>query len=112
MVLGRSTQYTGAFVGQRLHRQRNAHAALSLICDEAGFLLDEKANDLIESVPVSEQGYVRAEEVVRALGVRDASALKHLSKRSPLTTGRGTKREVIQTAKTITVVDQVQYLTY
>lgn len=54
------------------------HAALSLICDEAGFLLDEKALRVIDSVPHNEQGYVKAEEVVQALGVRDASAFETL----------------------------------
>ena len=68
------------------------HAALSLICDEAGFLLDEKANDLIESVPVSEQGYVRAEEVVRALGVRDASAFEALVEAITSDDGEGNKK--------------------
>ena len=49
-----------------------------MICDEAGFLLDEKALRVIESVPLNEQGYMRAEEVVQALGVRDASAFEAL----------------------------------
>ena len=54
------------------------HDAISLICDEAGFLLDEKAMGLIDSVPQNEQGYVKAEEVVQALGVKDASAFEAL----------------------------------
>ena len=49
-----------------------------MICDEAGFLLDDKALKVIESVPVNEQGYVKAEEVVQALGIRDASAFEAL----------------------------------
>lgn len=54
------------------------HSILELLCDEAGFLLDEKAWKVINSVPVNEQGYVKAEEVVQALGVRDLSAFEAL----------------------------------
>lgn len=54
------------------------HSILELLCDEAGFLLDEKALRVINSVPVNEQGYVKAEEVVQALGVRDLSAFEAL----------------------------------
>eukprot|EP00210_Caulerpa_lentillifera_P000464 g447.t1 len=54
------------------------HSILELICDETGFLLDEKAWNVINSVPHNERGYVKAEEVVQALGVRDLSAFEAL----------------------------------
>lgn len=49
-----------------------------MICDEAGFLLDEKAWKIIENVPVNEQGFAKAEEVIKALGVKDATAFEAL----------------------------------
>jgi len=54
------------------------HSALEMICDEAGFLLDEKAWNAINSVPKTEQGYAKAEEMVHALGIKDLSAFQAL----------------------------------
>ena len=55
-------------------------------------MLDEKVAELIESVPLSEQGYVTAEEVVRALGVRDASAFEALIEAITCGDGEGDKK--------------------
>lgn len=64
-------------VQDRLHQPRY-YGALSLLCDEAGFLLDSKARALIERLPKDESGLVKAGAIVRALGVTDGAGFDAL----------------------------------
>lgn len=54
------------------------YGALSLLVDEGGFLIDLKARNMIERLPKEEQGLVRAEAIVRALGVTDTASFDAL----------------------------------
>ncbi|EFJ47566.1 hypothetical protein VOLCADRAFT_81425 [Volvox carteri f. nagariensis] len=64
-------------VAERLREPRN-WGALGLLCDEAGFLLDAKARHMIERLPKDEQGLVKAEAILRALGIADGSSFDQL----------------------------------
>ncbi|GLC76023.1 DNA replication checkpoint protein Drc1 [Pleodorina starrii] len=64
-------------VAERLRDGRN-WGALGLLCDEAGFLLDAKAKHMIERLPKDEQGLVKAEGILRALGISDGASFDSL----------------------------------
>ena len=57
-------------VAERLKDARN-WGALGLLVDEAGFLMDTKARNMVEKLSKDEAGLVKAEAIVRALGVSD-----------------------------------------
>ncbi len=62
---------------ERLRDQRY-YGALSLLCDEAGFLVDARARGMLDSLSKDEAGMVKAESVLRAIGVTDGSAFDAL----------------------------------
>ncbi|KAG2426185.1 hypothetical protein HXX76_013166 [Chlamydomonas incerta] len=66
-----------AELGERLRDGRN-WGALGLLCDEAGFLIDIKARNMIERLSKDEQGLVKAEAILRSLGIADGSAFDAL----------------------------------
>ncbi|KXZ47783.1 hypothetical protein GPECTOR_33g665 [Gonium pectorale] len=66
-----------AELSERLHDARN-WGALGLLCDEAGFLIDVKARNMIERLPKDEQGLVKAEAILRALGISDGASFDGL----------------------------------
>ncbi|KAG1659692.1 hypothetical protein FOA52_004331 [Chlamydomonas sp. UWO 241] len=66
-----------AEVSDRIHDARYT-GALGLLCDEAGFLVDSRARAVLEKLPRDEAGLIRAESVLRALGVADGAAFDAL----------------------------------
>jgi len=66
-----------AELAARLHDPRYA-GALGMLCDEAGFLVDSKAQSMLEKLPRDEAGRVRAESILRALGIADGAAFDAL----------------------------------
>lgn len=59
-------------------RDPRYYGALSLLVDEAGFLIDTKAHNMMERLPKDEAGLVAADSIVRALGVTDGSGFDAL----------------------------------
>lgn len=49
-----------------------------MLCDEAGFLVDARAAKLVGALPATESGRVKADAVVRALGVTDGASFDAL----------------------------------
>ena len=66
-----------AEVQERVRDQRYL-GALTLLCDEAGFLVDAKARGMLEKLPKDEAGLIRAESVLRSLGIADGSSFEAL----------------------------------
>ena len=66
-----------AEVQERL-RDPRYYGALSLLCDEAGFLVDSRARGMLDKLPKDEAGLVKAESVLRAMGVADGSSFEAL----------------------------------
>mmetsp|Transcript_35004 Transcript_35004/g.99216 ORF Transcript_35004/g.99216 Transcript_35004/m.99216 type:complete len:688 (-) Transcript_35004:130-2193(-) len=52
--------------------------ALQLLVDEAGFLVDVKANKMLDALPKDELGRVRVDSILRALGVTDGASFDAL----------------------------------
>ena len=59
-------------------RDQRYYGALSLLCDEAGFLVDAKVRGMLEKLPKDEAGLVKAESVLRSLGITDGSSFEAL----------------------------------
>jgi len=59
-------------------RNHRYWGALGLLCDEAGFLVDSKARTMLEHLSKDDQGRVKAESIIRALGVSDGASLDAL----------------------------------
>ncbi|GAX84384.1 hypothetical protein CEUSTIGMA_g11806.t1 [Chlamydomonas eustigma] len=66
-----------AEVQENLKDSRN-YGALSLLCDEAGFLIDAKVRSMLDKLSKDEAGHVKAESVLKALGVSDGSSFNAL----------------------------------
>ncbi|KAG2497477.1 hypothetical protein HYH03_004630 [Edaphochlamys debaryana] len=62
---------------ERLRDPRN-YGALGMLCDEAGFLIDAKAKHMIDRLAKDEAGLVKAEAILRSLGIADGSAFDSL----------------------------------
>ena len=52
--------------------------ALSLLCDEAGFLVDSKVRSMVDRLSKDEDGMVKAESVLRSLGITDGPSFDAL----------------------------------
>ena len=66
---------------EELHRRirdPKNYGALSLLCDEGGFLLDIKTRAMLDKLTKDEAGQVKAESVLRALGVVDGPSFDSL----------------------------------
>jgi hypothetical protein len=73
-------------VAERL-KQPAYYGALTLLIDEAGFLMDQKTQALVSKLPQDQAGLVAAGAVLRALGVTDGPGFDALME--ALTEGRG-----------------------
>lgn len=54
------------------------YGAVSLLCDEAGFLVDSKAEKMLSGLPADENGQLQVQAVLKALGVTDDSSFEAL----------------------------------
>lgn len=64
-------------VQERIRDPRNL-GALQLLIDEGGFLLEARTRGMIEKLPKDDQGMVKLESILRALGVVDGMAFDSL----------------------------------
>lgn len=51
---------------------------LGLLCDEAGFLVEQKVLKLLEPLPVEEQNLLKIDSILKVLGVQGAADLQKL----------------------------------
>lgn len=63
---------------QRRIRDPKNYGALSLLCDEGGFLIDVKTRAMLDKLSKDDAGHVKAESVLRALGVVDGPSFDSL----------------------------------
>eukprot|EP01119_Soliformovum_irregulare_P024323 TRINITY_DN8693_c0_g1_i4.p1 TRINITY_DN8693_c0_g1~~TRINITY_DN8693_c0_g1_i4.p1 ORF type:complete len:616 (-),score=197.67 TRINITY_DN8693_c0_g1_i4:15-1862(-) len=68
------TPNTGLLRGDSLIYRQEMRGALKLICDEAGFLVEQRAQDLIDGITTEIRNMVQIDSILNALGIETSLA--------------------------------------